>query len=133
MQKVKKWFTKLKVICLVCVAVFIALFALVGVMGRATNKIVITGDAEVMEYIETLAYYYTDYVNTDISIDVNAPGSSQAVKDVSEGIADYGIIARNLTTSEENLDGIVSTDTVLARKRSCSSSTTISPPTSLGR
>ena len=96
MQKVKKWFTKLKVICLVCVAVFIALFALVGVMGRATNKIVITGDAEVMEYIETLAYYYTNYVNTDISIDVNAPGSSQAVKDVSEGIADYGIIARNL-------------------------------------
>lgn len=116
MQKVKKWFTKLKVICLVCVAVFIALFALVGVMGRATNKIVITGDAEVMEYIETLAYYYTNYVNTDISIDVNAPGSSQAVKDVSEGIADYGIIARNLTTSEENLDGIVSTDTVLAEE-----------------
>ena len=107
MQKVKKWFTKLKVICLVCVAVFIALFALVGVMGRATNKIVITGDAEVMEYIETLAYYYTNYVNTDISIDVNAPGSSQAVKDVSEGIADYGIIARNLTPrwADEHSDG----------------------------
>ena len=102
MQKVKKWFTKLKVICLVCVAVFIALFALVGVMGRATNKIVITGDAEVMEYIETLAYYYTNYVNTDISIDVNAPGSFLPIR-------------------------------CLRRKRSCSSSTTISPPTSLGR
>jgi ABC-type phosphate transport system substrate-binding protein len=107
--------SKLKTICVGCLAMFIAMFMLVGFAGRRVNKIVITGDAEVMEYIESLAYYYTKYVKQDVSIDVNAPGSSQAVKDVAEGIADYGMVARKLTSAEAGFKGkIVTTDVVLA-------------------
>jgi ABC-type phosphate transport system substrate-binding protein len=90
-------------------------FAVVGLLGRNVSKIVISGDPEVMEYIETLAYYYTKYVKPGASIDVNAPGSSQAIKDVAEGIADYGMIARSLTSREAGYMGkIVTTDVTLA-------------------
>lgn len=108
--------SKLKLGTLGFVGVFIALFVTIGVMGQYVNKIVITGDPEVISYVKTLSYYYTNYVNKDVSIDVNAPGSSQAIKDVKDGIADYGMIARTLTSLEASDENIVTTDITLANE-----------------
>lgn len=100
--------SKLKTICCTVLVVLIGGAVAIGLVGRNVKKVVLSGDPEVMSYVEKLAYYYSANIKPGLSIDVNAPGASQAVKDVTDGLADYGFVARKLSSSEVSENIVVS-------------------------
>lgn len=100
--------SKLKLTCLSIVLILIAFGITIGALGRNVKKVVLSGDPDVMTYVEKLSYYYSANVKKNVAIDVNAPGASQAVKDVNDGLADFGFVARKLSASEASNNIVVS-------------------------
>lgn len=73
-----------------------------GAGGTLKGTVTVSGSTSVQPLAQDLSDVYKD-VEPGISVEVQGGGSTQGVKDASEGISDIGSISRDLTADEKNL------------------------------
>ena len=82
----------------------LALF--LGSISQARSQITITGSSTLAPLVSEMAKLY-EKTNKDTRIDVQSGGSSRGIADVRTGLANIGMVSRDLKDDEKDLDSVI--------------------------